>query len=369
MKNTWFARKGSLRFYQLLISGLVASIAVNTTLTASAQTSLETSLRSYFCNPANTNNENWCNASTAQMWDRIGGESAQFINGVNSGDRWQADMPADVYNVYKSLSTIIFGQERYVNSGYAYDQSYFDWYKAKYGVGKWHAGLDIAAPSGTSVRSATSGTTTMIQNASGNYFIGVKADDGKLWIYGHLSSYSVALNTRVNAGQLIGYTNGSNHLHLEVQNTHTYQPTYGAHVDRGWLLQVTISPLEAYAQRLTSTSPSPLAFVNGSSRPYIDANFINLTVSASNLAGKQVYVQMWRPAVGSNPAREWNYSRVAPSTSITFQDLDGIGGTFAGVDYYTVASLNPIPPGTAALRRTACYTATGGQQLCDRVRR
>jgi hypothetical protein len=78
---------------------------------------------------------------------------------------------------------------------------------------------------------------------------------------------------------------------------------------------------------------------------------------------------MWRSSAYGYPPREWNFNQVASSSSITFYDLDGVGNTFAGVDYYLVASLNPIPSGEAAKMRTACYSATGGKQLCDRVRR
>lgn len=359
----------SIRFMVLsaATSALTSTfLALAATTPALAQTTDESVLRSYFNNTANTNGENWRNATVPQMWDRIGGESAQFPSGqFTTGDRWQADMPSGISQYYTGLSTQIFGSVKPVNTGYAYDQSYYNYYR------KWHAGLDIQASAGTSVKAVVGGTATLIQSTAGNYFVGVKGDDGKLWIYGHLNSYtSGIIGQRVHAGSLIGYTNRDNHLHLEVQNSFTYQPTLGAHVDRNWLLSVTISPIEAYRNIVTSSSStSALVFSNGYSRPYIDASVINYTVGASNLAGKRVYVQMWRPAAYGYAAREWNTSMTASGTSITFRDLDGAGGTFQGVDYYLVASLNPIPAGTAALRRTSCYSATGGKQLCDRVRR
>ncbi|MBE9129244.1 MULTISPECIES: hypothetical protein [unclassified Coleofasciculus] len=101
----------------------------------------------------------------------------------------------------------------------------------------------------------------------------------------------------------------------------------------------------------------------------ISRSTVDLTVKASNLPGKTVYVQMWRPAAYGYPSRVWNYSKKATGTSITFNDLDGLGNTFAGVNYYTVASLTPIPPQEAAKRRTSCFSATGGKYLCDTVRR
>lgn len=155
--------------------------------------------------------------------------------------------------------------------------------------------------------------------------------------------------------------------------------SYGRHLhfgfpDRSFTVDgQTFHPGIALRTRLRSTNgsstPPSLTFDGGQSIPYIDTNVINLTVNARNLAGKTVYVQMWRDAVGIYPQRVWNVSLQAPSNSITFRDLDGSGPTFAGVDYYLVASLSPIPSGSAAQRRTACYVATGGRQLCDRVRR
>lgn len=124
---------------------------------------------------------------------------------------------------------------------------------------------------------------------------------------------------------------------------------------------------------LNSTSGSgttnPLTFVNGSSSPSISTSAINYTIRANNLSGKKVYVQMWRNSANGNPPKEWNINLTANSNSITFSDIDGAGNTFAGVDYYLVASLNPISSGEAAKQRTSCYSATGGQQLCDKVRR
>lgn len=198
-------------------------------------------LKNFFSDVNNTNGEDWSQKTVTEMWDRVSGESAQFDDGnFTDGDRWKVDMPPEIASIYQDLSNTIFGSVKAVNSGYAYDQSYYN------GFGKWHAGLDIQASKGTSVNSAVSGTATLIGDTSGNYFIGVKGDDGKLWIYGHLSNYSVTIGERVDVGQLIGSTNNQNHLHLEVQNNHSYAPTLGANSDQNFILNNTISPLQAY---------------------------------------------------------------------------------------------------------------------------
>jgi hypothetical protein len=121
----------------------------------------------------------------------------------------------------------------------------------------------------------------------------------------------------------------------------------------------------------SSNSPTNLlTFAPGASSSLrISRSALDLTITASNLAGKRVYLQMWRAAAYGYPERTWNLSTTASSNTLAFRDIDGSGDTFTGVSYYTVASLNPIPANTAKQRRTACYSATGGQQLCDVARR
>ncbi|MBD2629471.1 M23 family metallopeptidase [Trichormus variabilis] len=106
-----------------------------------------------------------------------------------------------------------------------------------------HYGIDMAGLAGNTVKTVVGGTTTLVQKIAGNFFIGVKGDDGNLWIYGHLENYSVGIGKRVEAGTTIGtvfdgaYHNGvwmAQHLHLEVHKGHTYDRTK------------SMSPLQAY---------------------------------------------------------------------------------------------------------------------------
>lgn len=110
---------------------------------------------------------------------------------------------------------------------------------------------------------------------------------------------------------------------------------------------------------------------NPTSRLFFDQNNerINLEVCAENLPGRTVHVQMWRAAVGNNPAREWNVSQSASSRCLTFWNLDEAGLTIPGVVYYTVASLDPLGAGEAARRRGSCFATTEGHQLCDALNR
>lgn len=90
------------------------------------------------------------------------------------------------------------------------------------GVRSFHTGIDLAAPTGTPVRSTLYGrvATTGYSNVYGNYVI-LTHDDGYQSLYAHLSSISVRRGQTVEQGVLIGrvgntgYSTGS-HLHFSV---------------------------------------------------------------------------------------------------------------------------------------------------------
>jgi murein DD-endopeptidase MepM/ murein hydrolase activator NlpD len=108
---------------------------------------------------------------------------------------------------------------------------------ARYGSGGgyWssgiHTGLDFAAPSGTPVMAAASGTvvSTGYEGAYGNRVV-IRHGNGVMTTYNHLSSVSVSPGTKVSTGDQIGRvgttgnTTGS-HLHFEVtQNDRFVNP-------------------------------------------------------------------------------------------------------------------------------------------------
>ncbi|MTJ07097.1 M23 family metallopeptidase [Anabaena sp. UHCC 0204] len=149
------------------------------------------------------------------------------------GNTQNGESLASVKQAYSDLSNGIFGSYKAMTAGYFDTTNY---------SGK-HYGIDMAGLAGNTVKTVVGGTTTLVQNLAGNYFIGVKGDDGNLWIYGHLENYSVAIGNRVEAGTTIGtvfdgaYHNGywmAQHLHLEVHKGHTYNRDN------------SMSPLQAY---------------------------------------------------------------------------------------------------------------------------
>lgn len=87
----------------------------------------------------------------------------------------------------------------------------------------FHAGLDIAASSGTPIRACRAGTV-VIASWQGGYGNAVVIDHGggMATLYGHQSSMAVSVGTRVLAGEVIGYVGSTGnstgpHLHFEVR--------------------------------------------------------------------------------------------------------------------------------------------------------
>ncbi len=94
-----------------------------------------------------------------------------------------------------------------------------------------HRGMDIAAPYGTSIKAAASGTVTLSGwNGSYGYCVKISHGNGTETVYGHCSSLLVSVGQKVSKGQVIarvGSTGNStgNHLHFEVRkNGVLYNP-------------------------------------------------------------------------------------------------------------------------------------------------
>ncbi len=99
------------------------------------------------------------------------------------------------------------------------------------GIRTFHTGIDLAAPTGTAVRSTLDGrvSTTGYSPVYGNYII-ISHDDGYQSLYGHLSSIGVRRGSYVTQSAIIGrvgntgYSTGS-HLHFSVyKNGRTINP-------------------------------------------------------------------------------------------------------------------------------------------------
>ncbi len=85
-----------------------------------------------------------------------------------------------------------------------------------------HTGIDLAAPQGTEVHAATSGTAlTGFDAAGAGNFVDVVFDAHVRVLYCHLSTFAVRSGDAVVAGQVIGYVGATGlatgpHVHLQV---------------------------------------------------------------------------------------------------------------------------------------------------------
>ncbi len=89
--------------------------------------------------------------------------------------------------------------------------------------GRLHAGIDLAAGTGSPIRAVTDGTVLSSGN-EGGYGLAIRLlhPDGTVSFYGHMSSLAVSKGARVVAGQQIGKEGNTGnstgpHLHFEVR--------------------------------------------------------------------------------------------------------------------------------------------------------
>lgn len=191
--------------------------------------------------------------TTTSAWDRASGDDILFNGKTSDGES-----SAEVKQVYSNLSTAVLGKFYSMTAGYANDQSYYNW-KERY---RWHAGIDIGAPAGTSVRSALGGTVAWTSyDSTRGAFLGINSSDGRQWVYGHLQGVgNWRQGSSVSAGQLLGQVgnqSGANHLHLEVETGLAYGNTQGSNSNQTFILNATVSPLQAFWQARGGTTPPP----------------------------------------------------------------------------------------------------------------
>jgi hypothetical protein len=104
--------------------------------------------------------------------------------------------------------------------------------------GRLHAGVDLAAPTGTPIHSAGAGTVVSagVEGGYGNAVL-IDHGDGYLTHYGHMSAITVTVGQRVLSGQQIGNEGSTGHstgphLHFEVhrgQYKNPIEPTQWMH--------------------------------------------------------------------------------------------------------------------------------------------
>ena len=96
-------------------------------------------------------------------------------------------------------------------------------YRYIFGSTSFHGGLDIAVPTGSSVKAADGGTViTATWDNSYGYYVAIRHDNGMVTVYAHNSSLLVKVGQKVYQGQIIaksGSTGNSTgpHCHFEVR--------------------------------------------------------------------------------------------------------------------------------------------------------
>jgi murein DD-endopeptidase MepM/ murein hydrolase activator NlpD len=89
--------------------------------------------------------------------------------------------------------------------------------------GNGHAGIDIAAPTGSPVKAAAAGTVVVALKSTTGYGWRIIVDHGNGYtsLYAHLSAFNVAPGAKVARGQLLGAVGATGlatgpHVHFEV---------------------------------------------------------------------------------------------------------------------------------------------------------
>jgi murein DD-endopeptidase MepM/ murein hydrolase activator NlpD len=187
------------------------------------------------------------NSWSDTQWNWAAGDNTR-ITGNESGYTGRSS----IQQVYNDLSTRLLGKSFNSSAGYVLDPSYYSDPNAggRYG---WHNGIDIDTPIGTptKVKALIAGTVvsrTTIGNDPKNIFVTVQGDDGRFYVYGHLSSAVKTLGSRVGTGEIlgeVGLSAASNHLHFQVNSTRHAPSGYNnrnqSHV-YGW----TQNPLKVF---------------------------------------------------------------------------------------------------------------------------
>ena len=166
------------------------------------------------------------------LLDQLESEEAVLEEELEEMEKQSASIAAEINSYYASLSSTdvaytytgsgVFGwplaiQGR-VSSNFGYRIHPIS------GTRRLHAGVDIAAPAGTPILAAESGTVIRVQNLSTGYGHNVIVAHGSniSTLYGHMSSINVSVGQTVSRGQCLGGVGSTgastgNHLHFEVR--------------------------------------------------------------------------------------------------------------------------------------------------------
>src|SRR4028118_2376761 len=158
--------------------------------------------------------------TTEQEWDKQSGDGYQFDSNLATGNPYTGikESTSEVKQVNQQLATALLGNAAPMNTGYAYDVTADGSYN---GNTKSHAGIDYKAGAAQNALVVVPGKIVKVTDyGTIGKFVTVDGNDGKRWIYGHLTT-SKKENDFVNVGDSIGTVKnqgGNSHFHIEVHN-------------------------------------------------------------------------------------------------------------------------------------------------------
>jgi murein DD-endopeptidase MepM/ murein hydrolase activator NlpD len=170
------------------------------------------------------------------QWDQQTSDNTGFDGGWPDYYYDSALTSNEVEQIYTDLSQELFGTRYAMTAGYM-DPGYYS------GFGKWHAGIDLGAPTGTPVKAIAPGTVQWVDNG----FMGITSQTGQhQWVYGHINLNAFSPGQKINKGDFLGTINADNHLHFETRTPDGFGGTGGAHPDKNFIQRATRSPLQTY---------------------------------------------------------------------------------------------------------------------------
>lgn len=139
----------------------------------------------------------------------------------NSGNNGGSDAPANNNPADEGWKVPI----KYV----ANTSPFGDREKPTEGASTNHKGVDLAAPEGTAIGAAKSGTVLVAEyNPSAGYYVVIEHDNGYRSVYMHMSSFDVQVGQTVTQGQQIGACGSTgvstgSHLHFGISQNGVYK--------------------------------------------------------------------------------------------------------------------------------------------------
>lgn len=161
---------------------------------------------------------------------------AQYNSKINDVDDEIALLEQIILIEKQQIYSSMIGDGGYNGGGFAFPiasytriSSPYGWrIHPIYGTNKFHSGVDLAAPKGTSIFAAASGVVeaAAYNSSMGNYVM-VNHGAGLYTVYMHCSGFAVKAGDMVTAGQTIAYVGSTgastgNHLHFSVRLNGNY---------------------------------------------------------------------------------------------------------------------------------------------------